>query len=173
MSNKKDPTKCLQSAIAENIDPTTAANVEALAYETSIYVLYLADITEVSQKSLDAKFASFKVRYPARTYEQFMKQLKNWNEDKYHFLAEPQGYFIDEDTAVDYAVRNMGDINESGAYPYVLISSMPLNRVYPAANTRKFRIFLFNKKKEVYEEIDWDYSEATKILLRKGEGGFF
>ena len=28
-------------------------------------------------------------------------------------------------------------------------------------------------QKEVYEEIDWDYSEATKILLRKGEGGFF
>ena len=168
-----DRTISLLDAIRNNMDAPVVNKVEELAYESNIYVLYLADITPVSQKTLDAKFASYHVRYPDRTYEQFMKQLKNWNEDKYSFLAEPQGYFIDEATAVDYAIKNVGDINEAGAYPYVLISSMPLNRVYPAANIRKFRIFLFNKKKDMYEEINWDYSEATKILLKKGEGGFF
>ena len=67
----------------------------------------------------------------------------------------------------------IGDINEAGAYPYVIVASMPLNRVYPMCNIRDFRLFHFDHKKDVYKEIDWDYSEATQILLSKGESGAF
>jgi hypothetical protein len=95
-----------------------------------------------------------------------MRYKKNWDRDKYTFDIEPQGYFIDRATAVDYAESNMGDINEAGAYPYVVISSMPLHCVYPHANIREHILFYFNKETGRYDEIDWDRDEGTKCLGR-------
>lgn len=147
--------------------------VEELSYQSSIYILYLVDINQVTEESLRIGFASYQAKWPNRTFETYMRHKRDWKEDKYSYIIEPQGYFIDAATAVDYAEKNIGDINEAGAYPYVIVASMPLNRVYPMCNIREFRLFHFDKKKDVYNEIDWDYSEATQILLTKGESGAF
>jgi hypothetical protein len=150
-----------------------ANGIDKISNESSIYVLYVVDINEVTEKSLRIQFASYHAKFPDRTWEQFLKFKKNWDEDKYSYVIEPQGYFIDEDTAVDYAKKDMGGINEAGAYPYIIVSSMPLNRVYPVANFRRHRLFHFNDNTEQYEEIDWDYNEGTKLLGQKADNGWY
>jgi hypothetical protein len=137
-----------------------------IAFESNLFILYLVDIHEVTRMDLEIGFASYHARYPERTFEDYIKFKRNWDQDKYTFDIEPQGYFIDRATAVDYAKCNMGDINEAGAYPYVVISSMPLHCVYPHANIREHTLFHFNKDTEKYDEIDWDYNDGTKCLER-------
>ena len=159
--------------ITNNLGDQVAKQVEEISYKSSIFILYLVDINAVTEESLRIKFASYHAQYPDRTWEQFLKFKKNWDEDRFSFIIEPQGYFIDEDTAMDYAQKNIGDINEAGAYPYVIVSSMPLNRVYPMCNFRKHRLFHFNKKTEQYEEISWNYNEGTQLLEKKADNGWY
>lgn len=153
--------------IAEEFGEDVAKKINyKIVFESNLYILYLVDIHAVTQRDLEVGFASYHARYPERTFEQYLKYKRNWDRDKYSFDIEPQGYFIDRATAVDYAESNMGDINEAGAYPYVVISSMPLHCVYPHANIREHTLFHFNKETERYEEIDWDYNDGTKCLER-------
>ena len=166
-------TTSLLKKIEKELGEEIHRKVEEISYDASIYILYLVDIIEVTEKALRVGFASYQAKWPDRTFEMYMRHKRDWKEDRYSYVIEPQGYFIDAATAVDYAEKNMGDINEAGAYPYVIVSSMPLNRVYPMCNTRDHRIFKFNRNKEIYEEIDWDYNDGTKILLEKGESGAF
>lgn len=147
--------------------------IEEVSYSSDIYILYLVDIHKVTEEDLRIGFASYQARFPERNFESYLKYKSNWNRDKYTFDVEPQGYFIDEKIAIDYAVKNICDINEAGAYPYVIISSMPLNRVYPHCNEREHKLFLFNKDKEMYEEISWEYSEGTQYLYKHGMSGGF
>lgn len=139
---------------------------EKIVFESNLFILYLVDIHEVTRKDLEIGFASYHARYPQRTFEDYLRYKRNWDRDKFSVNIEPQGYFIDRATAVDYAESNMGDINEAGAYPYVVVSSMPLHCVYPHANTREHTLFHFNKETERYEEVDWDYNEGTQHLER-------
>lgn len=160
-----------ENSLLENIIKEFGEDVgekinKRLVFESNLYILYLVDIHEVTQRDLDIGFASYHVRFPDRTYEQYLKYKKNWDADKYTFDIEPQGYFIDKATAVDYAESNMGDINEAGAYPYVVVSSMPMHCVYPHANIREHTLFHFNKETERYDEVSWDLNEGTKCLGR-------
>lgn len=163
-----------EKSLIENIEVEFGKEIgekvrEKIAYESHIYVLYIASVSKVTEKGLRIGFASYQARFPDRTYEQYLKFKKNWDEDKYTYDIEPQGYFIDEQTAVEYAEANMGDINEAGAFPYVIISEMPLNRVYPNCNTREHRLFKFNNETQKYEEIDWEHDEETRFLKKRGD----
>ena len=140
--------------------------IKKMTYESNLFMLYVVDIHEVTRRDLEIGFASYNARYPERTFEDYMRYKKNWDRDKFTFDIEPMGYFIDRAEAVYYAEYNMGDINEAGAYPYVVVSSMPLHCVYPHANIREHTLFHFNKKTERYEEVGWDFNEGTKYLER-------
>lgn len=166
-------TTSLLKNIENRLGEDIKEKIEKISYESNIYILYLVDIHEVTRKDLEIGYASYHARYPERTFEDYLKYKRNWDQDKYTFDIEPQGYFIDRKTAVEYAEANMGDINEAGAYPYVIISSMPLNRVYPMCNFRDHTLFHFNAKTERYEEVDWDHSEGTKLLEKKGSNGWY
>ena len=163
--------KGLFKNIQEIATTETVKKIEDISYQSSIYILYLVDIHKVTEEDLRIGFASYQARYPQRTYEDYLKYKSNWDKDKYTFDIEPQGYFIDEDVAVKYAETNICDINEAGAYPYVIVSSMPLNRVYPMCNERSHRLFLFNEKTRRYDEIAWDHNEGTSYLKKYGHSG--
>ena len=165
--------KGLFKNIQEIVTPETAKKIEDTSYESSIYILYLVDIHKVTEEDLRIGFASYQARFPNRNYESYLKYKSNWDRDKYTFDIEPQGYFIDEKVAIKYAETNICDINEAGAYPYVIISSMPLNRVYPVCNDRTHRLFLFDENTKKYEEISWDYNGGTKYLKKRGQSGGF
>ena len=163
-----------QKSLIESIENEFGEEVgekvrEKLAYESNIYVLYIASVSKVTERGLQIGFASYHARFPDRTYEQYLKYKKNFDEDKFNYDIEPQGYFIDEKTAFEYAEANMGDINEAGSFPYVIISEMPLNRVYPTCNTREHRLFVFDDETRKYKEIAWDYNEETEFLQRRGD----
>ena len=165
--------KGLLETIRDELGEDIETKVEEMSYKSNIYVLSLVDIIEVTKESLKVEFASYKLRFPDRSWNSFMKFKRNWKEDKFSFVVEPQGYFIDKATAVDYAERNIGDVNEAGAYPYIVVSSMPLNRVHPTVNFREHILFLFNSETRRYEEISWDYSKGTKLLEERGCSGLY
>jgi hypothetical protein len=156
----------LLSQIESSMGKEVKAKIETISYTASIFILNIVSAHKVTEKDLQIGFASYHARYPERTYEQFLKFKSNSDADKYVFDIEPQGYFIDENTAIKYAESNIGDINEAGSFPYVIISSMPLNRVYPCCNTRSHRIFKFNQSIKQYEQIDWNDEECTKYLYK-------
>lgn len=167
-----------QKPLMENIKDSLGEDVanqikEKIAYLSDIYILTIADSYEVTEESMRIKFASYQAKYPNRTFESYVKYLKNWDEDRFTFVIEPMGYFLDEQTAIEYAEANMGDINECGAFPYAIVSSIPLNRVYPTCNFRTHKLFEYNKKTNRYESVDWDAKEDTRILLKRGEHGAF
>jgi hypothetical protein len=148
--------------------------IEKTAYDSNIFVLYIATIENVTQKDLEDEYThSYKVKFPERTFEQFMRYKRDWNKDKYRFAVEPQGYFLDENTAVKYVKANMGDINESGSFPYAIVSSMPLNCVYPTANIRTHRLFRYTRDTDTYDEVSWEALESTRLLLKYGQRGGF
>ena len=138
--------------------------VDELSYESNIYLLYIVSVRATTQRDLDIGFAKYHASFPDRPYESYMKHVTTCKEDKFRYGMEPQGYFLNEKTAIEYAEKNMGDINEAGSFPYVIISSMPLNRVYPVCNTRTHRIFLFDEEFDGYREVNWSYNEETKYL---------
>ena len=160
-----------QNGILNNIGEKYGEEVKKevldMAYCSNIYILYIADGHKMTDKDFEAGFASYNVSYPNRTFEQYMRFKKNWDEDKYSFIVEAQGYFLDEETAIDYAVSNMGDINEAGAYPFAIVSSMPLNRVYAFCNECSHKLFKYNRETDKYEPLDWNYSEETKYLRKE------
>ena len=174
-----------QNGILNNIGEKYGEEVKKevldMAYSSNIYILYIASAHKMTEKDFEIGFAAYKARFPERTFESYMKFKKNWDEDKYVFDVEPQGYFLDEKTAIDYAIANMGDINEAGCfpyaivsskplnryYPYAIVSSMPLNRVYAFCNEGTHKLFHYNKETDKYDPMDWDYSEETKYLRKE------
>ena len=160
--------------IKKIVDIETSKQIEEIAYQSNLFVLSIAWIKKLTKEDLEKEYEhNYKVKFPDRDFETFVKYKEGWNEDKYRFGAEPQGFFLDEKTAVEYAQANMGDINEAGSYPYAIVSSMPLNRVYPTANKRTHRLFEYCHKDDGYHEISWERDESTKLLLKYGESGGF
>ena len=126
---------------------------EKLVFESNLYILYLVSIHEVTQRDLEIGFASYHARYPDRTYEQYIKYKKNWDRDRFSFDIEPQGYFIDKATAVDYAESNMGDIR---SYFTVFIK-----------NEEAFYIFEFSCETEKYQEYRYNFIDWAKTIVVK------
>lgn len=155
-------------SIMDNINKKYGKDVEEdvkkMAYSSCIYILYDVCTHKITEKDLKIEFASYEKKFPGRTFEQFLRFKKDWKQDKYSFGIEEQGYFLDEETAIDYAINNIGDLNEAGAYPYVVISSRPLNVVYPNTRSNTHKLFLFNRKIDKYELINWDLNDETKHL---------
>lgn len=147
--------------------------VDNSSYSSSIYILYLVSYHEVTRKDLEIGYASYHARFPDRDFENYVRMKRNWDEDRFTYDIEPQGYFISRALAIEYAEKNIGDINEAGSYPYVIVSSMPLNRVYPKCNERDHTLLHFNSKTKKYEETDWDCNEAMQLLQRKGLNGWY
>lgn len=163
----------LLKQIEDKLGKEIKEQIEELTYKSSLYVLYAVSYHKVTKLDLDAGYASYHVRYPERTFEDFLRYKRNWNEDQFTFTIEAQGYFVDRKTAVDYAESNMADINEAGSFPFIIISSMPLNTMYPMCNFRDHTLFHFNTKTNKYEEVDWDYDDATAMLKSKANNGWY
>lgn len=143
-------------------------------YNSAICILYSVDVRERTPESFEKECEAYHLRYPNRNIENYKKLMAAQHKDKYTFVIEPTGYFIDEAQAEHYAVENICDINEAGSFPYVVLSQVPLNQMYPFGDPEdKKRLFLFDVNTQKYEEISWDYNEATKALLDRGNHGAF
>lgn len=153
----------------------TAKNIsENIAYESTICILYVADVREKTPEAFEKECEAYHLRYPQRNIENYKKLMAGMHKDKFSFTIEAMGYFIDEKSAEEAAVNNLCDINEAGAYPYVILSQAYLNHMYPFGdNDETKRLFLFNINTKQYEEISWETNEATKALFDRGCHGAF
>ena len=173
MENQYPQPISLLKNIENQLGADVAKQIDEISNFSDIYILYLMSYHEVTHKDLEIGFASYHARYPDRDFESYVRMKHNWDEDRFTYDIEPQGYFISRALAIEYAEKNIGDINEAGAYPYVIVSSMPLNRVYPKCNERDHTLLHFNRKTKKYEEVDWDCNDAMKLLHRKGDNGWY
>ena len=145
-----------------------------MAYKSTICILYVADVREKTPEAFEKECQAYHLRYPQRDIENYKKLMAMMYKDKFSFTIEPMGYFIDEKSAEEAAISNLCDINEAGAFPYVILSQVCLNHVYPFGdNDETKRLFLFNINTRQYEEIAWDTNEATKALFDRGSHGAF
>lgn len=167
--------KMLIAMIEREFGTETSAKIKNdIAYKSNICILYSVDVRERTPESFEKECEAYHVRYPNRNMENYRKLMASQHKDKFTFVIEPTGYFIDEAQAEHYAVENICDINEAGSFPYVVLSQVPLNQMYPFGDPEdKKRLFLFDMHTQKYEEISWDYNEATKALLDRGNHGAF
>lgn len=161
--------------IEKEFGSATAAKIkDDIAYKAKICILYAVDARERTPDSFEKECEAYHLRYPNRDIENYKKLMAMQHKDKFSFVIEPTGYFIDEKQAELYAIENIADINESGSFPYVILSQVPLNQMYPFGDPEDARrIFMFNTTTRQYEEISWEYNEATKALLDRGNHGAF
>lgn len=167
--------KMLIDMIEREFGTETSAKIrDDIAYKSNICILYSVDVREREHGAFEKECEAYQLRYPNRNIENYKKLMAAQHKDKYTFVIEPTGYFIDEVQAEHYAVENICDINESGSFPYVVLSQAPLNQMYPFGDPEYTkRLFLFNTTTRQYEEISWEYNDATKALWDRGYHGAF
>lgn len=152
----------------------TAKNVNNISSDSTICILYVADVREKTPERFELECQAYHMQYPQRNIENYKKLMAGMHKDKFSFTIEPMGYFIDEKEAEEAAVSNLCDINEAGSFPYVILSQVWLNHVYPfGEHDETKRLFFFNKETRQYDEISWEINEATKALYDRGKHGAF
>lgn len=156
--------KSLIENINEKFNKEITNKIKEISNSSNIFVLYLISSKKLTNEDIEKEFNIYQIKFPGRTFDSFMKMKKSFNEDKYKVTFEEQGYFIDESLAIEYAKKNIGDLNEAGAYPFIVISSRPLNTVYPSCNICKNKLFEYSKETDSYKEIRFDRDEETKII---------
>jgi len=150
MQNNKKTNNVLAS-----VECSTKAN-SIHDYET-IYILSAVDIKPINREELQKDFEIFKIMYPIwkkKSFKDFLKWKAGFYETKYKIDTYDTAYFLNLDTAIQYAKANMADINESGSYPYLVIYTRPTNKMYSETDKCMVKLFIYNGDKNEYEEIN-------------------
>lgn len=133
-----------------------------------VYILTAANIKPKTEEDVKREFEITKLQHPVWKRKSFA-EFWNWKteifETKYQTETYDTAYFLDEETAVRYAKENMADINEAGAYPYLLIHTKETNHMYADTETSRVRLFAYTGK-DAYEEItDLDEKKEYSYLI--------
>lgn len=83
--------------------------------------------------------------------------------DIYDFNA---AYFIDKDKAIEYAEANMADINESGAYPYIVIIPRCINLMYPESCKEDITVLKYDHTIDKYNIVEADDDEYVMPIIQ-------
>lgn len=140
----------------------------------NVYIVYLVDIKKLSPEDMQKNFECYKIKYnkPDFSFERFVELMNDWGNYPYHITADPQGYYATYEDAKRNVQSNVCDINEAGAFPYVVIASMPLDCIYPTATEkRSFNLFNYDVKQDKYYEINWDEDQFQRLLKFAKCGG--
>lgn len=122
-----------------------------------IYYVEAIDIDEKTEDDLKKEYEIHKIKYNKNiSYDEFIRFKKGWRDDKYSISSFISSYHLTKEEALEYAKRNIGDINEAGAYPYVAVVTAPTGISYYNSCQNKdedFIILKYNREKDEYEEI--------------------
>lgn len=123
-----------------------------------IYYVEAVDIDEKTEEDLKKEYEIHKIKYNENmTYEEFIRFKKGWKEDKFTISSFISSYHLSKEEALEYAKRNIGDINEAGAYPYAVVVTAPVGMTYYNSCQNKnedFIILKYNREKDEYEELE-------------------
>ena len=133
-----------------------------------IYYVTAIDVDEITEEMLQKEYKIHLLKYDRQIdYEKFLKFKKDWHEDKYNISSFISSYHLEKEEAIEYAKKNIGDINESGSYPYAAVVSAPIGYSYYNTCQNKEENFIFykyNHSTKKYEEIDKE-NEVYNYLL--------
>lgn len=147
---------------------------------TKIFILFAVDIHERTEETWQKEFEICKINHENwkdKTVKEFKDFETGWGHT--HDIDDfPAGYFLDQETALEYAKSNMADINEAGAYPYIAIVPRCVNCMYPESHTEDIIVLKFNKESRQYDIVTHNDSNIYAIaqyynpfpLKRKKEG---
>ena len=138
-----------------------------------MYIYYVAaiDIAEITANDLKKEYEIHKIRYNKTeddlSYKKFLQFMASWKHDKYSVSSFISSYHLTKEEALEYAINNIGDINEAGAYPYAGVVQAPVVCSY--YNTEQnpnedFIILKYNFEIRKYEIIDSTCPEYKYIL---------
>lgn len=145
--------------------------------QEKIYILSAVDINKKTNDTLHQEFEIMKIQYPLwnkKTYEDFLEWKTECHESRFAIETYDTAYFLDINTARKYAEENMADINESGAYPWLVIYTRPLNQMYADSESSEVWLFEYDRDTDRYNEITnfsknikYRYIKATFDIMTK------
>lgn len=140
-----------------------------LENEPSIYILKTISLHKKTEEDLIKEWKIRNIKYTKRevSYEDHLKYLKSWNEDKFGYNEEDNCYFNDLEVAKSYAIGNAGDMNDGGLYDYVVILKTALDRTYAMTNCKEAYLFKFNYNTCLYEPVEFNDSEEGRLIVKK------
>lgn len=133
-----------------------------------IYVVTTIRLEEKTEKDIVKDFEINKIKYPRwknKTIKEYQEFLKSWKMDKYLISQEDNSYFLDLKQAKYNVEENVADINDGGAYNYVVIKKIPLNVAYGTIIIEDYYIYRYNKEIRKYMEVKLDENEEVKHLV--------
>lgn len=133
-----------------------------------IYYVSAIYADKLTEEDLKKKYEIHKLKYNKDiTYEKFLDFLKDFKEDEYNIGSFISSYHLTKEEAIEYATKNIGDINEAGCYQYAGVSKAPTGLSYynSGQNPKEdFIIYKYNREKDEYEELDKKEKEYDLIL---------
>ena len=107
--------------------------------KNKIYYVSAISLEEITEEKMKHLYEIHKVKYnkPNLSYEDFIEFKKSWKEDEYIIDSFISSYHLSKEEAIQYAIENIGDINECGSYPYAGVSTAYIGHAYHNACQNK------------------------------------
>ena len=136
-------------------EPLTKELIENSYYTSKIYSLVAVDIREYTEEELETERKILNLKYNKDlSIGELLEFKRNIGESTFKISSFNVSYFLDEKTAIDYAINNIGGCDEAGCYNYSIVFSTPLNIAYADIYNENCKIFKRNYKKDIYEELE-------------------
>ena len=132
------------------------------------YCVSAISLTKITEEKLKEMYEIHKIKYKKEiSFEHFLKFQKDFKEDKYLIDSFVSSYHSEKEKAIQYAVNNIGDINEAGCYNYAGVSTLYTDIAY--YNTEQnpkedFIIYKYCREDNMYHELDKSAPEYKYIL---------
>lgn len=123
---------------------------------SKIFILSAIDIHKRNEKRWQELFEICKIQHPLwrkKSLEEYKEFESGWGQ-LYDIDDFNAAYFIDKDTAIEYAKANMADINEAGAYPYIAIVPRCINIMYPESHDEEITVLKYDHTSDKYNIVN-------------------
>lgn len=161
-----DNNKPLYSHVYQDFKPSEKPH--AVNGCEPIFILSAVDVQPLDVNTLFLDFITTQLRHPVwrkKSFYEFLQYQAAMYASKYRITSYDTAYFLQEDLGVEYAKANTADINECGAYPYLVLYSRPIDHMYCEIYDCLVRIFKYDRDTDTYMEItNFDEDEVYNYI---------
>lgn len=132
-----------------------------------IYILSAINLHKNTQADIQHKHQINNLRYNrCDTLIHHIRWLADAQRLRFSIETYDTAYFTSKETALKYARNNAADINEAGAYPYLVVYSRDLDVMYADAYDSDVTVLQFDRETRTYKDMDEDTLEKLVIANR-------
>lgn len=137
--------------------------------EEFAYVVRAIYADEITKEKNERNYEIHKIKYnkPNLTLDEFNKFQSDWKLNKWDIGGFDSSYHFDKEEAINYAKKNIGDINEAGCYMYAAVCPLPIGLAYYNTGIDKNDIILFKYEREEDEYKTWTPDSSEKELYER------